>query len=70
MVVYTTENGKEITFRGPSRDGLVKLNKGDTVRVLYYPDDPENARVDSFMGLWFAAAMLMHKFRGHDESAD
>ena len=59
MVTYTTEDGMEITFQGPSKDGLVKLKKGDPVRVLYYPDGPENARVDSFMELWFAATMLI-----------
>ena len=59
VVTYTPQDGQEVTFRGPSRDGLVKLKKGDTVRVLYYTDDPENARVDSFMGLWFASVMLM-----------
>jgi len=58
MVRYETEDGREITFRGPSKDGLVKLKRGDEVRVLYYPDRPEKARVDSFMGLWFAATIL------------
>jgi len=58
MVLYRIGDGREIRFRGPSKDGWVKLKKGDAVRVLYYADDPENARVDSFMGLWFAATML------------
>ena len=58
LVLYKTDSGQKIRFRGPSRDGPVKLRKGDQVRVLYRPEDPENARVDSFMGLWFAAAML------------
>lgn len=58
MLVYETADGAEVKFRGPSRDGLVKLKAGDDVRVLYYPDDPQGARVDSFMGLWFAATML------------
>ena len=58
MVVYKIEDGREVKFRGPSKDGLVKLKRGDDVRVLYYPSDPQDARVDSFMGLWFAATML------------
>jgi len=58
MVRYKTEDGRDVTFRGPSKDGLVRLKRGDEVRVLYYPDAPEKARVDSFMGLWFAAAIL------------
>jgi len=58
MVRYKTADGREITFRGPSKDGLVRLKRGDEVSVLYYPNEPEKARVDSFMELWFAAAML------------
>jgi hypothetical protein len=59
VVVYETADGREVRFRGPSKDGLVKLKQGDAVRVLYYPDDPKGARVDSFMGLWFGATMLI-----------
>ena len=58
MVLYRTADGRGVRFQGPSKDGLVRLKQGDKVRVLYYPSDPENARVDSFMGLWFAATML------------
>ena len=58
IVLYTTEDGREVRFEGPSKDSLVKLGQGDDVRVLYYPDAPEEARVDCFMGLWFPATML------------
>ena len=58
VVLYTTAAGQDIRFRGPSKDGLVKLRQGDAVRVLYDPAAPEAARVDSFMGLWFGATML------------
>jgi hypothetical protein len=58
IVAYTTDEGREVRFRGPSRDGLIRLKTGDEPNVLYDADDPENARVDSFMGLWFAATIL------------
>jgi translation initiation factor IF-1 len=58
VVRYETETGEEIRFRGPSKDGPVRLKTGDKVDVLYYPDDPQKARVDSFMGLWFPATIL------------
>lgn len=58
MVRYETADGRDVLFRGPSRDSLVRLNQGDEVSVLYYPSAPEDARVDSFMGLWFAATIL------------
>ncbi len=58
LVLFTLKDGREIRFRGPSKDGLVKLRKGDEVVVLYDPSDPTIARVDNFMGLWFGATML------------
>jgi hypothetical protein len=58
MVRYETADGQDVLFRGPSRDGLVRLNQGDEVDILYYPGTPEDARVDTFMGLWFAATIL------------
>ena len=59
MIRYQTREGTEIRFRGPSRDGPVDLEQGDEVEVLYYPEAPEKARVNSFMGLWFPATILM-----------
>jgi hypothetical protein len=58
MVLFTLEDGREIRFEGPSKDSLVKLREGDEVQVFYDPADPTIAKVDSFMGLWFAATML------------
>ena len=58
MIAYRTEDGRDIRFKGPSKDGLVRLNQGDVVHVLYDPNAPQSARVDSFMGLWFATTML------------
>ena len=28
-------------------------SQGDTISILYAPDDPKNARLDTFIGLWF-----------------
>lgn len=58
MILFTLEDGREIRFQGPSKDGPVKLRLDDEVRVLYDPTDPTIAKVDSFMGLWFASTML------------
>ncbi|MBN2129885.1 MAG: DUF3592 domain-containing protein [Sedimentisphaerales bacterium] len=59
IIEYTLPNGKVIHFQGPSKDGPVTLHRGDPVTVLYNPADPTDARVDSFMGLWFACTMLL-----------
>jgi len=58
IVVYEADDGREVRFQGPSKDGPVEMQKGDKVRVLYNPKDPTDARVDCFMGMWFAATML------------
>ncbi len=58
VVCFDTGDGREVRFRGPSQDGLEKYDAGDEVQVLYHPTDPEGARIDSFMGLWFGATML------------
>jgi hypothetical protein len=58
VIRYRTADGEQVRFRGPSRDGPARLNEGDEVRVLYHPDAPEQARVDSFMGLWFVPVIL------------
>ena len=58
MVFFKTDDGREVRFQGPSQDGLEKYRKGDKVRALYGPVAPEDAKIDSFMGLWFAATML------------
>jgi hypothetical protein len=58
IVEYAPANGERIRFQGPSSQGLIRLKRGETVRVLYPPDNPEAARVDTFMGLWFTATIL------------
>jgi len=59
VILFTTKAGGEVRFKGPPRTVLVKLEEGDTVRLFYDPDAPEDARVDSFAGLWFGAAILL-----------
>ncbi len=58
VVVFETGEGREVRFQGPSQDGLAKYEEGDKVDVLYDPENPEDARIDSFLGLWFGATMF------------
>jgi hypothetical protein len=58
-IAYVTAAGEEVVVRGPAADGLVRLETGQTVRVLYDPGDPHAARVDTFLGLWFGATALL-----------
>jgi len=58
IIVFKTADGKEVRFKGPSQEWASSYKSGDAVEVLYDPKNPDNAKIDSFMGLWFAPAML------------
>ncbi|MAG55700.1 MAG: hypothetical protein CMJ83_05360 [Planctomycetes bacterium] len=54
-VAYDFE-GQRVVFEWPLAP--FGPEAGDFVDVLYDPGDPENARVDGFMSLWFIPALL------------
>lgn len=61
IVQFTAEDDSQYHFTGPNRqeEGPFKIWKGDSVRVLYDPQNPENARVNSFLGMWFTSTILI-----------
>src|SRR5262245_58142497 len=49
------KNGKDtVWIKGP---GGLKLKSGDVVQVRYLPGDPENARLNTFIGIWGGTAI-------------
>ncbi|NOZ23424.1 MAG: DUF3592 domain-containing protein [Planctomycetes bacterium] len=58
VVTFTTSDGKEVRFKGPSQEWSSSYKTGDKVKVLYDPEKPDDAKIKSFMGLWFASSML------------
>lgn len=58
VVSFKIADGRNVRVRGPRRNSFVDLEQGDSVAVLYDAENPENAKFDSFMGLWFSATML------------
>jgi nitrogen fixation-related uncharacterized protein len=61
IVEFTVADGRRYRFQGPHRqeEGPFKISKGDVVSVLYDPADPQNAKVNSFLGMWFASTILI-----------
>lgn len=58
VVMFRTEHGEEITFRGTVATNPPAFRTGETVRVLYDPDMTVPPRIDSFWQLWFGTVIL------------
>ncbi|QQR69685.1 MAG: DUF3592 domain-containing protein [Alphaproteobacteria bacterium] len=57
VVEFTTEDGRTIRFVG-SGSVPAMYEKGETVSVLYNPDHPEGAKIDSLLDLWGGPLVL------------
>jgi hypothetical protein len=59
VVRFTTSNGESVTFRGSIAEPFwsdYRVGKG--VSVVYDPEHPEAARIDTWAELWFAPFLL------------
>lgn len=54
---YRVDAGHKVTFTA-GVGGSQRYGIGETVSVSYQPDDPENARLDSFVQNWLLATIL------------
>lgn len=52
IVQFGTEAGEDIEFRGSASSSSPSYRRGERVSVLYHPRAPQDARIDSFGGLW------------------
>jgi hypothetical protein len=57
-VRYVTRSGNPVEFTGSVGSSPPAFDVGEPVAVLYDPAEPEEARIDSFFQLWFAALIL------------
>jgi hypothetical protein len=57
-VRYETRRGEAIEFVNPDWQGSPEYKVGQEVPVLYHPDDPGKAAVNSFSSLWFNFGFL------------
>ena len=53
-----TRSGNPVEFTGSVGSSPPAFDVGEPVAVLYDPAEPEEARIDSFFQLWFAALIL------------
>lgn len=57
-VRYVTRSGNPVEFTAAVGSSPPAFDIGEPVGVLYDPAEPEEARIDSFFQLWFAALVL------------
>jgi hypothetical protein len=57
-VSFQTEAGENIEFNSSFGSNPPSYNKGDRVKVLYDPANPNHASINSFFSLWFAPLLL------------
>ncbi|NPV02639.1 MAG: DUF3592 domain-containing protein [Brevinematales bacterium] len=59
VVMFFTPDGTKIHFTDPVDTFYEEYRVGDKVAVLYPPDDPSNARINSWMRIWFEHAFII-----------
>lgn len=57
-VKYTTAKGEEVVFRSQATSKADHYKAGDEVNVLYNPNNPQEAVINSFSALWFIALIF------------
>ncbi|AXS84779.1 DUF3592 domain-containing protein [Marinobacter sp. Arc7-DN-1] len=58
IVRFEDEQGRLTEFRSSSGSNPPSYSPGETVRVLFTPDEPESARIDGFFSLWGATLIV------------
>ena len=55
---FRTLEGQEIEVSGSLRSNPPQFQVGQTIDVLYNPDNPQKARIKKWMNLYFVSALL------------
>lgn len=58
MIEFTTQDGRHIEFVSKLGSSSPSYGVGQHVEVLYAPNAPENAKINSFMSLYFGTLIL------------
>lgn len=53
VFTFIAQNGNPYTAISRSNSNPPQYKVGDSITVLYEPDNPSRARIDSFLDLWF-----------------
>jgi hypothetical protein len=59
LVKFQTENGKEIKFKSSFGTNPPAYQVGEEVSIIYLPDNPNKAQINSFWSLWFLSILLL-----------
>ncbi|MGQ9926034.1 MAG: DUF3592 domain-containing protein [Chloroflexaceae bacterium] len=58
VVQFRTSQEETISFQSQMRSNPPAYRVGDKVAVLYNPENPQDAVIDSFWELWFGPALV------------
>ena len=58
VVAFVAGNGRRVRFADSVSSKPAAYDVGDTVTVLYLPDEPEEAHIRGFSSLWLGVAVL------------
>ncbi len=58
VVKFTPSNGEPTTFESNSGSKPPAFKKGQQVEVLYHPQEPNSAMINSWLELWFLPGMF------------
>ena len=58
VVQFTTADGQTAGFTGNVGSNPPRYSVGQTVKVLYSPTNPADARIPGFFGMWFVPVFL------------
>jgi hypothetical protein len=58
VVTFTSPGGTSVTFESSFSSRPPAYSVGETVDVLFAPDDPSDARINGFGSLWFGPLIL------------
>lgn len=59
IVTFTDELNQKITFAADFGSGSGFYKNGETVAVIYNPDDPQNAKIREFKALYLGPFLLL-----------
>jgi hypothetical protein len=63
-IVEYTVNGKTYSFEGDNSSNPPVYEKGQKVEIIYDPQDPETAQINSFYERWMMPAILIPAMLG------
>lgn len=59
IVEFMTANGEKYQSKGSIGSYPASYQVGDSLSVLYHPDNPHRFEINSFWSLWFSSIVLM-----------